>query len=145
VQISCVTQISQISSIPCAPRWVSKIQSDIWCSSIMMLCIYTSRLKWNFCTSHPCAWPTDMLSKLSRSSNKKHDNLGLETPQNKSQERVATTHRIKDREKMDSIRTTSPICKQRRTLERQRKLLGSGVTSIRALGITLLTAAQSSR
>jgi hypothetical protein len=27
-------QISQISFIPCAPRWVSKIQSDIWCSSI---------------------------------------------------------------------------------------------------------------
>jgi hypothetical protein len=41
-------QISQISSIPCTPRWVSKIQSDIWCSSIMVLCIDTSRLKWNF-------------------------------------------------------------------------------------------------
>jgi hypothetical protein len=31
-----------------SPSWVSKIQSDIWCSSIAMLCIYTSRLKWNF-------------------------------------------------------------------------------------------------
>jgi hypothetical protein len=48
-------QISQISSIPCAPSWVSKIQSDIWCSSITVLCIDTSRLKWNFWTSHPWA------------------------------------------------------------------------------------------
>jgi hypothetical protein len=51
----------------------------------------------------------------------------------------------KDRANMDSIKTTSPSCKQRRTLERQRKIPGSGATSIRALGITLLTASQSSR
>jgi hypothetical protein len=38
-------QISQISSIPCAPSWVSKIQRDIWCSSIAVLCIDTSRPK----------------------------------------------------------------------------------------------------
>jgi hypothetical protein len=49
------------------------------------------------------------------------------------------------RENMDSIRTTSPSRKQRRTPERQRNIPGSGVTSIRALGITLLTVAQSSR
>jgi hypothetical protein len=64
-------QSSQISSIPCAPSWVSKIQSDIWCSSIMVLCIDTSRLKWNFWTSRPWARPTDMPSKSSRSSNKR--------------------------------------------------------------------------
>jgi hypothetical protein len=138
-------QISQISSIPCAPSWVSKIWSDIWCSSIAILCIDTSRLKWNFWTSHPWARSTDMPSKSSRSSNKKHDNLGLGTPHNKSQERVAPTHRTKDRENMGSIKTTSTSCKQIRTPERQRKIPGSGATSIRALGITLLTAAQSSR
>jgi hypothetical protein len=137
-------QISQISSIPCAPSWVSKIQSDIWCSSITVLYIDTSRPKWNFWTSHPWARPTDMPSKSSRSSNKRRDNLGLGTPHNKSQERVAPTHRTKDRENMDSIRTTSPSHKQRRTPERQRKIPGSGATSIRALGITLLTVAQSS-
>jgi hypothetical protein len=64
-------QISQISSIPCAPRWVSNIRSDIWCSSIAVLCIDTSRPKWNFWTSHPWARPTDMSSKSSRSSNKR--------------------------------------------------------------------------
>jgi hypothetical protein len=70
-------------------------------------------------------------------------NLGLGTPHNKSQERVAPTHKTKDRENMDSIRTTSPSCKKRRTPERQRKIPGSGATSIRSLGITLLTVAQS--
>jgi hypothetical protein len=64
--------------------------------------------------------------------------LGLGTPHRKIQERAAPTHRTKDRENMDNIRTTSPSRKKRRTLERQRKILGSGVTSIRALGITLL-------
>jgi hypothetical protein len=49
------------------------------------------------------------------------------------------------RENMDSIRTTSPSHKQRRTLERQRKIPRSGATSIRALGITLLIVAQSRR
>jgi hypothetical protein len=92
-----------------------KDSRDIWCSSIVVLCIDTSRLKWNFWTSHPWARPTDMPSKLRRSSNKRCDNLGRGTPHNKSQERVAPAHRTKDRENMDSIRTTSPSHKQRRT------------------------------
>jgi hypothetical protein len=70
---------SQISSIPCAPSWVSKILSDIWCSSIGAVCIDTSRPKWSFWTSHPWARPTDMPSKSSKSSNKRHGNLGLGT------------------------------------------------------------------
>jgi hypothetical protein len=116
-------QISQISSITCAPSWVSNIRSDIWCSSIMVLFIDTSKPKWNFWTSHPSARPTDRSSKSSRSSNKRHGNLGLGTPHKKIQERADPTHRTKDRENMDSIRTTSPSYKQRRTLERQRKIL----------------------
>jgi hypothetical protein len=136
--------ISQTSSIPFTPSWVSKIQKYIWCSIIMVLCIYTSRSKWNFWTSHPWAQPIDMPSKSSRSSNKRSDNLGLGTPHKKSQERAAPTHRTKDKENMDIIRIAIPRCKQSRTLERQRNILGSGATSIRALGITLLTATQSS-
>jgi hypothetical protein len=138
-------QSSQISSIPCHTKMGIKIQSDIWCSSIMVFCIDTSRPKWNLWTSRPWAWPTDMPSKSRRSSNKRRDNLGLGTPHNKIQERAAPTHRKKDRENMVSIRTTSPNRKQRRTPERQRKIPGSGATSIRSLGITLLTTAQSSR
>jgi hypothetical protein len=119
---------SQISSIPCAPRWVSNILREIWCSSITTICI-----------------DTNMPSKLSRRSNKRCGNLGLGTPHNKSQERAAPTHRKKDKEKMDSLKRTNPSCKQRRTLERQRKILGSGATSIRAPGITMLIYAQSIR
>jgi hypothetical protein len=102
---------SKISPIPCAPSWVSKIQSDIWCSSIAVLCIDTSRLKCNLWTSRPWVRP----SKLSRSSNKRHDNLGMGTLHSKSQERAAPTHRTKDIEKMDNIKTTNPSRKQRRT------------------------------
>jgi hypothetical protein len=137
--------ISQISSIPCTPSWVSNIQSDIWFSSIMVLCIDTSIPKWNFWSSHPWVWPTNMLSKLRRISNKRRGNLGLGTPHNKIQERAVPTHRTKDRENMDSIRKTSPSRKQRSTSERQRRILGSGATSIRSLGITMRTAAQSNR
>jgi hypothetical protein len=109
-----------------------------------VLCIDTYRPKWNLWTSHPWARPTDMPSKSSRSSNKRHNNLGLGTPHNKIQERVAPIHITKDRAKMDSIMTTSPSHKQIMTPEIQRKIPGSGVTSIRALGITLLTVAQNS-
>jgi hypothetical protein len=135
---------SQISSIPCTPSWVSKVLSEIWCSSIMLVCIDTSILKWSFWTSHPWARPTDMLSKSSRISNKRRDNLGLVTPHRKSQERESPTHRIKDRENTDILRTNSPGRKQRRTPERQRKIPGSGATSIRAPDITLLIATRSS-
>ena len=72
------------------------------------------------------------------------NNLGLGTPHSKIHERVSPNHRKKDRAKMDSIMTTSPGRKQRKTPERQRKIPGSGATSIRVFGITLLTAAQRS-
>jgi hypothetical protein len=86
--------ISQIYFTPCAPRWVSKIRSEIRCSSIAVLCIDTYKPKWNLWTSHTLAWPTDMSSKLSRSSNKICDSLGLGTPHNKSQERASPTHKM---------------------------------------------------
>jgi hypothetical protein len=85
-----------------------------------------------------------MSSKSSRSSNKRHGNLGLGTPHSESQERATPTHRTKDIAKMDSLKKTCLGHKQRRTPERQRKILGSGVTSIRAPGITMLIATQSS-
>ena len=119
-------------------------RGEIWCSSILVLYIDTSRLKWNLWTYHPWGLPIDMTSKSSRSSNKRRDNLGQGTPHNKSQEREAPTHRTKDRENMESIMITNPSCKKRRTSERQRKIPGSGANSIRALGITLLTTTQSS-
>jgi hypothetical protein len=41
-------QSSQMSSIPCAPSWVSNIISDILFSSTVVVCIDTSRKKWSF-------------------------------------------------------------------------------------------------
>jgi hypothetical protein len=133
-----------MSSIPCAPSWVSNIMSDIWCSIITVVYIDTSRHKWCFWTSHPWAWPIDMLSKSSRSLNKRRGSLGLRTPHNRSRERATPTHRKKDIENIGNLRTTSPSCKQRRTMGRRRNISGSGATSIRALGITLLIVAQRS-
>jgi hypothetical protein len=83
-----------------------------------------------------------MPSKSRRSSNKRRDNLGLGTPHNKNQERVAPTHRTKDREKMDCLRTKSLGHKKRKTLERQKRILGSGVTSIRAPSIKISISTQ---
>jgi hypothetical protein len=83
-----------------------------------------------------------MSSKSRKSSNKRCINLGLGTPHNKIQERVAPTHRKKYREKTDHLRTTIPSHKKIMTPERQRKILGSGATSIRSPGITLLISSQ---
>jgi hypothetical protein len=49
-----------------------------------------------------------MSSRSSRSLNKRHRNLGLGTPHKKIKERVAPTHRKKDRENMENLKTTSP-------------------------------------
>ena len=87
----------------------------------------------------------DMPSKSSRSSKKRCDNFGLGNPRSKKKEREAPTYITKDREKMDSIKTTITSHKKIRTSERQRKIPRSGATSIRALGITLLTATRNSR
>jgi hypothetical protein len=97
-----------------------------------------------FSTFHPWERPTNLTSKSSKSSNKRRNNLVLGTPHNKSQERVAPTCRTKDIEKMDCLRKTSLGFKQRRMPKRQRNIPGSGATSIRAPGITLLIVAQSS-
>jgi hypothetical protein len=81
-----------MSSIPCAPRWVSNILSDIWCSSTVVVGRYTYRQKWIFWTSNPWARPIDMPSKSSRSLNKRCGSLGQETPHKRSKERVSLTY-----------------------------------------------------
>jgi len=118
--------------------------SHIWCSNITTIFIYTSRKKWILWQYHPWARPIDMQSKLSRSLNKRCENLGLGIPRSKNQEREVPTYRTKDRARMDNLSKTSLSRKQRRTMGRQRKTLGSGVSSIRALGITPLNVSKSS-
>ena len=82
--------------------------------------------------------------KIKQKLKQKTWQFGPGNPSQKSQERAAPTHQTKRKENMDNIKTTSPSQKKRRTLERQSKIPRSGVTSMRALGITLLTTTQSS-
>jgi hypothetical protein len=63
-----------------------------------------------------------MPSKSRIRLNKIHVNLGLGTCHNKKKERETPTQREKDRENMENLRKTSLRCKQRRTLERRRKI-----------------------
>jgi hypothetical protein len=46
--------------------------------------------------------------KIEQKLKKRCNNLGLGTPHNKSQKRAAPTYIKKDREKMDSIKTSIP-------------------------------------
>jgi hypothetical protein len=85
-----------------------------------------------------------MPSKLCRSSNKTHENLGLRTTHSKIKEREAPNRRTKDIEMMDHLRNTSLGRKKIRTPDRKIKISRIGATSIRTPGITQLIIAQSS-
>jgi hypothetical protein len=111
---------SQISSIPCAPSCVSNIMINMFFSSTSKVFIDTSRHKCNFCTSRRWARPIDILSRSSRSLNKRNESLGLGTPHSRRRSREAPTHKIKGIAKMDILRIASLNCKQIRTMERRR-------------------------
>jgi hypothetical protein len=93
-------QISPIFSIPCAPNWVSKTLSDIWCSNTMIVCIDTSNNKWSFLTLPHWVQLIDMLSRSSKNLSRRGESLDLQTPHSRSREKVAPTHTTKDIEKM---------------------------------------------
>jgi hypothetical protein len=74
--------------------------------------------------------------KIEHNIKQKRQQFGLGNPSHQNPGKGSPNpQKKKSRAKMDSIGTTSPRCKQRRTLEIQRKIPGSGATSIRALGI----------
>jgi 2-phosphoglycerate kinase len=76
--------------------------------------------------------------KIKKKLKQKTWKFGPRNPSQKIQERVAPTHRKKDVENMDTLRTTILGCNKIRTPERQIKISISGATSIGASGITLL-------
>jgi hypothetical protein len=79
-----------------------------------------------------------MLSKLSRNlSNKTSGNLGLKIHNNQSMVKVSLTHREID------LKKTSPSHMKRRVIG-IRMTLGSGGTSTKSLGTTLMNVAQNS-
>jgi hypothetical protein len=136
-------QISRIYFIPCAPSWVSKIQSDIWCSSIVALCIDTSRLKWKFWTSHPWAWPTDIPSKSRQKLKQKTWQFGPGNPSQQNPRKGGPNPQNKGQRKYGQYQDNQSKPQAKKDTGKTKKYTGSGATSIRALGITLLTVAQS--
>jgi hypothetical protein len=83
--------------------------------------------------------------KIEQKLKQKMRQFGPGNPSQKNPGKGTPTRRTKDRAKKDCLRKTSPGRKQRRTPKRQRKIPGSGATSIRAPGITLLIVTQRSR
>jgi hypothetical protein len=110
-------QISPIFSIPCAPNWVSKTLSDIWCSNTADVFIDTLKHKWIFYTLPHLVWLIDMLSRSSRNLRRRGESLDMQSPHNRSREKVAPNHIERDKANMATLRTTSP---RRNTREMRR-------------------------
>jgi hypothetical protein len=93
-------QISPIFSIPYVPNWVSKTLSDIWCSNTMGVYIDTFKQKWSFWTSHHWVQLIDMLSRSSINLSRRGESLDLQTPHNRSREKVTPNPKTRERENM---------------------------------------------
>jgi hypothetical protein len=85
-----------------------------------------------------------MLSILSRNLSRRGESLDLQTPHSRSREKATPTHIARDREKMATLRTTSPSHNTRREIRRRRRTQENGVNTIKALGTTLKNVAPSS-
>jgi hypothetical protein len=59
-----------------------------------------------------------MLSKLSINLNRRNRNLDLQIPHRRSRVKVPPTHKTKDRERMDLLRTTNPSKKEIKVMRR---------------------------
>jgi hypothetical protein len=101
-------QISPIFSIPCTPNWVSKTLSDMWCSNTVTVCIDRFKQKWSFWTSPHWVRLIDTLLRLSINLRRRGESSDLQTPHIRSRVEVAPTQKTRDREKMATLRTTSP-------------------------------------
>ena len=120
--------ISQIFSIPYARSWVSKIQRNIWCWSIAVVCTDTFRMKWSSSTSPHLVRHIGLQPKLSKNSNRKSETLDLWI---RSKRKVPPNRRTKDTTKAWRLKTTCQSRKQRTTLRSWRRKRESGASSIR--------------
>jgi hypothetical protein len=76
--------------------------------------------------------------KIKQKLKQKTQQFGHGNSPKKKPGKGAPTRKKKDKAKKNNLRTTTPGHKQGRTPKRQRKISGSGATSISAPGITLL-------
>jgi hypothetical protein len=65
-----------------------------------------------------------MLSRSSINLSRRGESLDLQTPHSRSREKVAPTHKTRDRENMATLRTTSPSHNPRRVMRSQRRTQG---------------------
>jgi hypothetical protein len=86
----------------------------------------------------------DTLSRSSINLSRRGESLDLQTPHSRSREKAAPTHTARDREKMATLRTTSPSHNTRREMRRRRRTRENGVSTIKSLGTTLKNVAPSS-
>jgi hypothetical protein len=127
-------QISPIFSIPYVPNWVSKTLNNIWCSNTMAICKDTFKQKWSFWTFHHYVWLIDMLSRSSRNLRRRGEILDIQSPHSLSREMETPTHKIRDRENMDTLRTTNPSRNIRTIMRSRRRTQESGLNTIKSLG-----------
>jgi hypothetical protein len=78
-----------------------------------------------------------MLSRSSKNLSRRGESLDLQTPHSRSREKVAPTHKTRDRENMATLRTTSPSHNTRRVMRSRRRTWENGVNTIKSLGTTL--------
>jgi hypothetical protein len=83
--------------------------------------------------------------KSSINLNKRSGSLDLQIPHSRRREKADPAHITKDKERMNPLRTTRTGHKKIRVMRRRRKTMGSGVNSIKSLGITSMNVAQSNR
>jgi hypothetical protein len=65
-----------------------------------------------------------MLSRSSRNLSRRGESLDLQTPHSRSREKVAPTHKTRDRENMVTLRTTSPSLQPKKGNEKSKKDMG---------------------
>jgi hypothetical protein len=85
-----------------------------------------------------------MLSRSSKKLRRIGESLDLRTPHNRSREKVAPTHKTRDRANMTSLSKTSPGRNKIKVMRSQKRTEESGVNTIKSLGTTPKNVAPSS-
>jgi hypothetical protein len=77
------------------------------------------------------------MSRLSRNLSRRGESLDLQIPHNRTREKEALTHKTRDKEKMATLRKTSPSRYTRRIMRSRRRKWENDVNTIKVLGTTL--------
>jgi hypothetical protein len=107
--------------------------------------IGTSKKRWISQTSPHWEFFIDMMSKCIINLNRGISwSYTLQIHNKKSMEKVALTHRTRDKARKANHKTISPSHRKIRVMGRQRRTLENGVSSKKYLGTTLMNVSQNS-